>query len=92
LTVDDEYKWEPIGGPGIYMRLSIAEFDSNGDFVDFRIGCNAIDDGEFEMPMDALNVIAAGVNSTFEVRYTRRHRRLDLFEGVAVYSRISVAE
>jgi len=92
ISVDDEYKWQPVGGPGAYMHISILELDSSGDLVDFRIGCDVIDDGEFELPLDALNIIDSSQASSFEVRYTRRFRRIDLFEGVAIYSRISVAE
>ncbi len=91
VSIDSVYRWQAAAGAGESIRLSFLEYDSAGNFIDFRIGCNAIDDGEFELPADVINAIATNTN-TLVARYTRVKRSLDLVAGVVVFSRISVAE
>ncbi len=91
ISTESVYQWQASGGNGEYIRLSFIEFDSNGDFVGFPIGCDLEDDGEFSLPDNVLLAIS-NISNTLEVRYTRRIRSLSMVEGVMAFTRISVAE
>ena len=91
VSVDSEYQWQAVGGSGVTMRIAFLEYDSAGNFIDFRILCDADDDGAFALPADILNEIETNPN-TLVARFARVKRTIELIEGVAVYSRIVVAE
>ncbi len=91
VSVNSQYQWQSANGPGVTMRISFLEYDSAGNFIDFRINCDAIDDGEFTLPADVINEITNNTNSLV-ARYARVKRSIDLIEGVAVFSRLAVAE
>ncbi len=91
ISTESQYQWQASGGNGEYIRLSFIEYDSNGDFVGFPIGCDLEDDGEFSLPENVLLAMST-ISNTLEVRYTRRIRSLSMVEGVMAFTRISVAE
>jgi len=91
FDVNALYSWEPVNDPGSYMIIDFLEFDANGSFLGFPAFCRAIDDGEFDIPLDVLVALDDNPNQ-IEVRYTRRTRRIDFMDGIILYQALSVAE
>jgi len=93
LTGDEDYIWVAERGAGVSITIDISEFDDSGNFQRFFAACNVRDGGLFVMPADVLSAMAvASPDSVFIARYSRTIRSLGLVEGVAVFSRIIVAE
>lgn len=90
-TGDAVYSWMPDGGND-YIEIDFIAFDAQtGDFIDFPAGCSVVDDGRFELP-DDVRAFLDSTTDTLEVRYNRAQRRVDLYDGVVVFSRIVVGE
>ena len=91
VSEDSEYLWQPVGGPGVFIELSFFERDNTGAFLGLPIVCFVEDDGEFELPEDALLTVSNTTNN-LELYYSRDIRRIDVIEGVVAYTRVSVRE
>jgi len=92
VNAASEYSWVPgNGAAGQFMRLAFLEYDNAGNFIDFRIGCDLVDDGAFTLPVDVRFEISNNVNF-LEVRYARQLRSVEVVDGVVVYKRAGVAE
>jgi len=90
-TGDAVYSWMPDGGSD-YIEIDFIAFDAlTGDFKDFPAGCSVVDDGSFALP-DDVRAFLDSTPDTLEVRYNRAQRRIDLYDGVVVFTRIVVGE
>jgi hypothetical protein len=70
-------------GDGVYIRLHLLEFDQDDNFVGFRVGCDIVDDGEFEMPT-SLQLTVFNSGNRFDARYTRNISEIRLLDGIVV--------
>ena len=89
VTGATEYRWVP-GDDGAFVQIVFLRF-VDGAFAGFPISCDVVDDGAFELPDDAVAALAA-MPGTTTVRYTRRLRRIDFRDGVAVLRRVTIAD
>ena len=89
ITTASEYRWVPSSNSS-QMRITFLSFVGE-DFQGFPITCFVQDDGEFELPANALAEVERRAGE-LSVRYTRDTRRLDFQDGVAVFSVVSIAD
>ena len=90
ISVDSEYTWVP-GNPAGFIQITLLEYAANGDFLEFRINCNVVDDGSFTLPANILSFIAASSNE-LRLRYSRVFNRLDIINGIVFFQSSEVAE
>lgn len=88
---DTQYTWQPGSDPSGHIGVDFLEFDSNGNFLGFPVYCEARDDGQFELPLDALNAVLTNENRVI-VRYSRESRRIDYIDGIAFFQGMEISE
>jgi len=88
---DTEYTWQIGSEPSGHIGIDFLEFDSNGNFLGFPVYCEASDDGQFELPLDALNALLS-IENRVVVRYSRESRRIDYIDGIAFFQGLEASE
>ena len=86
------FTWEP--GPDVaggYMRIQAQAFNAEGEFVGFPFACAVVDDGEFNMPQEAIDAFAA-TDRLITFRYERTLNRVDFIDGIVFHVRSLLAE
>ena len=84
------FSWVPVNGDD-FVELVFAAFDANGDFIDFPLSCDVVDDGRFELPPEAVAFIES-TDDVLRLEYERTREVLELSGGIVFRTRTTVRE
>ena len=76
---------------GGYIRIQALAFEANGEFAGFPYRCAVVDDGEFNLPQEAIDAFSA-TDRTIRIRYERILNRIDFIDGIVFHSLSFLAE
>ena len=86
------FTWVPGPNvPGGYVAIVAEASDSNGGFLGFPFICSVVDDGEFNLPQDAIDEFGT-TDLTITARYERRIERVDFIDGIVFHFRSDLTE
>ena len=91
LDADTLYSWMPGDGAEHVIIQFIAFDPDSGDFVDFPLFCQVVDDGSFELPDEARQFVATATDDLV-VRFERAREIVELVDGIAFRTYTAVAE
>ena len=91
LDADTVYSWMPGDGSGHVIIQFIAFDPDSGDFIDFPLFCQAVDDGSFELSDEAREFVATAADDLV-VRYERAREVVEIVDGIVFRTYTAVAE
>jgi len=87
VRTDSLFSWMPSAQEGQLMGLNFLGYNADGSFRERVAECNVIDDGNFQVPTDILELIG-NYDGTVEVAYFRYARKLDLIDNTVFIQRV----
>jgi len=92
VTADSLFSWLPGNNENEVIRIDFNGYDTfTGDYIEDIALCEVIDDGNFELPADLVQLLQSYENSV-DAFYYRDAIRLDLVDGVMFRQRNRVGE
>lgn len=82
VTANSTYTWTAGSDSSSFIEILFIDYDASSSDERSPIRCDVLDDGEFELPQDALDYLASREGYDIQVRYYRSKRRLDYIDGV----------
>lgn len=84
VNVDTKYTWKPSNDPSSYIEILFYSTGPNKWTNGQGLRCDVVDDGEFKLPSEALELVQKYENS-LKAGYSRITRRMDYQDGVLFY-------
>lgn len=84
VNPDTKYTWKPSIDPSSYIEISFYSRGPKSWPDGHGLRCDVVDDGEFELPKETLELVRKYENS-LKVGYSRVTRRMDYQNGVLLY-------
>ena len=84
VDVNSRFTWKTTFDPSSYMEILFYSKGANRWPDGYGMRCDVVDDGEFELPAEALELVEKYPDS-LKVGYFRITRRIDYQDGIVFY-------